>query len=274
MPWYVGSSGNSLWYEERGVGRPVVFVHGWCMSSAVWGMQLEGLSGSCRVIAVDLRGHGQSPLPADGFCSAGCVADLTGLFETLDIRRALLAGWSLGSMIVLEAFPHLRDRLSGLVLIGATPRFTQCPEFPHGLPQVEVEGMAGKLRRSMRRALEGFTGRMFAAGERDEAECSAEAQALLSCLPLPVPAVALQALAVLAGTDLRDRLPLIDLPTLIVNGDSDVICLPQASDFLAQQIRTSQQVVFAGCGHAPFLTRSSRFNRCIEEFIGMVSGVH
>ena len=50
---------------------------------------------------------------------------------------------------------------------------------------------------------------------------------------------------------------MVDLPTLVLNGDGDRICLPQASDFLAQQIRRSQHVVFAGCGHAPFSRRAA-----------------
>jgi pimeloyl-[acyl-carrier protein] methyl ester esterase len=271
MPWYTGSGGQRLWYEERGTGRPLVLLHGWCMSSAVWKDQLEGLSGMCRVIAVDLRGHGQSPVPEDGFSAAGCRADLAGLFAALDLRCALLAGWSLGSMVALDAFPDIRDRLSGLVLVAATPRFTTCDGYPHGLSPREVDGMSEKLGRSMRRALEGFTGLMFTAGERDDRTVFAGVQELLSGLPLPEPAVARQGLAMLAGTDLRGRLPMVDLPTMVLNGDSDRICLPQASDFLARQISSSQHVVFAGCGHAPFLTQVSRFNRCIGEFIGMVN---
>ena len=112
----------------------------------------------------------------------------------------LLAGWSLGSMIVLESFPAIRERLSGLVLVAATPRFTQCDGFPHGLSPTEVAGMSEKLRRSMRRALEGFTGLMFTAGEREDQPGFAALQSMLSGVPLPDPAVAQQGLAMLAGS--------------------------------------------------------------------------
>jgi pimeloyl-[acyl-carrier protein] methyl ester esterase len=90
-------------------------------------------------------------------------------------------------------------------------------------------------------------------------------------VPIPAADAALQALEVLIETDLRDRLALIDRPTLIMNGDCDVICLPQASELLARRITAARQIVFAGCGHAPFLTQSARFNACLEEFRGMVS---
>ena len=67
MAWYAGDSGDRLWYEDHGAGTPIVFIHGWCMSSAVWRLQLEGLSDTFRVITIDLPGHGKSLPPAGGF---------------------------------------------------------------------------------------------------------------------------------------------------------------------------------------------------------------
>jgi len=272
MPWYAGDAGGRLWYEERGAGTPVVFIHGWCMSSAVWRLQREGLSHAFRVIAVDLPGHGTSPPPAGGFHVKCCAAGVAGLCESLDLHEVLLVGWSLGSLIALEVSLLLRERLSGLVLTAGTPRFMQGDGFPYGLSSVEVEGMARKVQRSLRRALDGFSARMFAPGELDDPALAVMVQELLSALPVPAVDAAIQALDALVETDQRERLALIDLPTLILNGDSDVICLPQASAFLAERIPSARQVVFAGCGHAPFLTQSRRFNACLEEFGGMVSG--
>jgi pimeloyl-ACP methyl ester esterase len=272
MAWYAADSGGRLWYEECGAGTPIVFVHGWCMSSAVWRLQREGLSDTFRVITVDLPGHGKSTTPVGGFCAKECAAELAGLFESLGLYKAVLAGWSLGSLIALESVAGLRGRLSGLVLIAGTPRFTQGDGFFCGLTRFEVDGMTRKVQRSLRRALDGFTTRMFAAGELDDPPLATMVQELLSAVPMPSVDVALQALGALVETDLRDRLALTDLPTLLMNGDCDVICLPQASEYMAQRIPSARQVVFAGCGHAPFLTHSARFNACLEEFRGMVSG--
>lgn len=272
MAWYAGDSGSRLWYEDRGTGTPIVFIHGWCMSSAVWRLQRYGLSDSFRFITIDLQGHGKSPPHAGGFHIKGCAGDIAGLFEFLDLHNALLVGWSLGSLIALESCVLLRERLSGLVLTAGTPRFTQGDGFPYGLSRIEVDGMTRKVQRSLRRALEGFNARMFASGELDDPSLAAMVQELLSTVPMPTADVALQALDALVETDQRDRLALIDLPTLIMSGDRDVICLPQASAFLAQQIPSARQMVFAGCGHAPFLTQSTRFNACLEDFRGVVSG--
>jgi pimeloyl-ACP methyl ester esterase len=272
MAWYTADSGGRLWYEECGAGTPIVFIHGWCMSSAVWRLQREGLSDSFRVITIDLPGHGKSTMPAGGFCIKGCVLELAGLFESLDLNKVILAGWSLGSMIALESVAALKNRLSGLVLIAGTPCFTQGDGFSHGLSRFEVDGMTRKVQRSLPRALEGFTARMFAAGELDDPSLATLVHKVVSTVPMPTVDAALQALDALVETDLCDRLALIYLPTLLVNGDCDVICLPQASEFMAQRIPSARQVVFAGCGHAPFLTHSTRFNECLEDFRGMVSG--
>lgn len=270
MAWYAADSGARLWYEDRGAGTPIIFIHGWCMSSAVWRLQSEGLLDTFRVITIDLPGHGRSSLGYGGFQIKGCAGDIAGLFQSLNLQYALLAGWSLGSLIALESFMLLRDRLSGLVLIGGTPRFTQGGGFPYGLSRIEVDGMIRKVQRSLPRALEGFTARMFASGELDTPSLAATVRELLSSVPLPTTDAALQALEALLESDLRDRLDLIDLPTLIMNGDRDVICLPQASGFLAQGISGAQRIEFAGCGHAPFLTESARFNACLDEFRGKV----
>jgi pimeloyl-ACP methyl ester esterase len=272
MAWYAGESGRGLWYEEHGAGTPIVFIHGWCMSSAVWRLQRDGLSDSFRVITIDLPGHGTSPAHAGGFHIKACAGDIAGLCESLHLHNALLVGWSLGSLVALESCVLLRERLSGLVLTAGTPRFMQGDGFPYGLTRIEVAGMTRKVQRGLRRALDGFTARMFAPGELDDPSLAVMVRELLSAVPMPTDDVAIQALEALIETDLRDRLALINLPTLIMSGDRDVICLPQASAFLAQRIPSARQMVFSGCGHAPFLTQSTRFNACLEDFRGMVSG--
>jgi len=266
MPWFENAAGHRLWYEEYGAGTPVVFIHGWCMSSAVWELQREGLSGSSRVIMLDLPGHGNSPPESDSFHMSGCATDIAGLLEYLDLHDVILAGWSLGAFIAIEAFQLCKERLSGLVLISGTPRFVQSDDFPYGLMRVEADGMANKVRRSLQRALKGFVARMFAAGELR----SDRVNEILSSIQAPTTEVALSALAALVEADMRGRLASISCPTLVMYGDADVICLPKASEFMARLIPMSLPVMFSGCGHVPFITQSRKFNACLEEFMGRV----
>lgn len=264
---------GGLWYHEQGQGTPLVLLHGWCMSSAVWKRQLEGLdNGVFRIVTVDLPGHGASSPLSGGFSMPGCVDGLADLFELLDLKGALLAGWSLGAMIAAESLARLRDRVSGVVLIGATPRFTRSDGFPYGLSRIETEGMAAKVRRNIRRALDGFTARMFTSQELRDQVQSTWIRELLASIPVPETEVALQALQALVDADQRQTLPLINIPALIMNGDQDVICLPEASEYIATLIADSDHVVFPDCGHAPFLTSPARFNGCLTTFAEQIRG--
>lgn len=268
MPWFDGNADSRLWYEEHGTGTPIVLIHGWCMSSAVWEYQREGLSDSFRVITLDLPGHGESAPHTDNGYVSRCASDVAALMGHLGVCDAIIAGWSLGALVAIEAYLLCQSRFSGLVLISGTPRFVRSPDFPFGLSQAEADGMAKKVGRSIRRAREGFLTRMFAAGE----DGGAHARRLLSAIPVPSTDVALQALEALAMADMRDCLSAIDIPTLILHGDCDAICLPEASKFMVRQIPKSRLVVFTGCGHVPFLTQSKRFNECLEEFLGTLVG--
>ncbi|HEX9079943.1 MAG TPA: alpha/beta fold hydrolase [Desulfuromonadaceae bacterium] len=265
MPWYE-SGNNRLWYEEHGTGPALVLLHGWCMSSAVWRLQFEELSVRYRIIAPDLAGHGKSGACGGNHGFDRFAADIVALFRHLELREALLGGWSMGAQVVLDACGRLREQVAGLVLISATPRFTVAEDFPWGLSPVEAKGMAVKLRRNAPRALEGFTARMFAPGEPEVPDLAARIRELLDGIPVPATDVALQSLESLAEADMRPLLFGIDLPTLIINGDRDVICLPGASEYLARQMPLSSRVVMNDCGHAPFLTRSREFAACIDDF--------
>lgn len=266
MPWYLNRRGEQLWYEERGAGCPVVLVHGWCMSSDVWKYQFDELSSSMRLIAPDLRGHGRSRGVSGGLNFESFAADLVDLCDKLDLSRVILVGWSMGAQIALQSSARLSDRLSGMVLVSATPRFTASYDFPHALASNEANGMRLKVQRNAQRALEGFYSRLFAEGELENCSCGAEIKKLLSTIPAPETGAMLEALDALALADMRELLAAITIPTLIMNGAQDRICLPQASHYLKEHIPGAGQIVFHDCGHAPFLTQSHQFDDGINKF--------
>ena len=266
MPWFDNSTGGRLWYEEHGEGVPIVLLHGWCMSSAVWGRQIELLGRSFRVVAPDLRGHGQSSGQFDGYGFAGLTADLSDLFRCLDLQGALLAGWSMGGEVALQALPLLAGRLAGVALLSTTPCFTANSSFPHGLSRIEADGMALKVRRNIARAVDGFRGLMFAEGEIADPVLVDEVARILASVALPEADAALGSLQALAETDLRPQLAAVRMPALVAWGDQDRICLPGAAEYLHSHIAASQGARFDGCGHAPFLTRPERFAAVLADF--------
>lgn len=270
MPWFKNRSGEELWYEDLGSGPALIFLHGWCMSSAVWQLQFQGLSASFRLIAPDLRGHGGSRYVPGPFRFEHFSADLTELVQSLDLKNVVLIGWSMGAQIALQAYHDLIGRLAGLVLVSATPCFTIKADYQFGLTSNEANGMRLKVQRTIGRALSGFHARMFADGEFETVEMSDQIAGLLASVVPPETPAAIGALDSLIAADLRPLLAKIGIDTLILNGDRDQICLPQASDYLTENLVSARRSVFPGCGHAPFLTRTEQFNREITLYAGSV----
>jgi pimeloyl-[acyl-carrier protein] methyl ester esterase len=242
-----------------------VLVHGWSLSHRVFAPQLSGLAGAFRMIAPDLRGHGESSAPA-GRCTLDDFAeDLVAVFAALDVKDALLAGWSWGAEIALAALPSLRDRVSGLALLSATPRFTATEGWPHGLPESRVRALRARLARAPDDARRAFFDGMFADGEVAEPERARLAAEQLAATPDM--AAARATLDALAAADLRDRVAAArELPVLLVHGERDGICLPAASAWLHAQLPRSRREELAGAGHAPQLSRPAEVSALLAGF--------
>jgi pimeloyl-[acyl-carrier protein] methyl ester esterase len=253
MPFFETPSGARLHHLDRGSGRPIVLVHGWSLSSRAFLPLLDPLAREHRVVAPDLRGHGASAPGA--FHLSDLAADVAALLDHLDLRGALLVGWSLGAQVALEALPAAGPRVSALALLSGTPRFTQGAGWPHGLPPRSVDGLAAKVRRRGDKALSEFFHGMFAEGELPEDARAALEAEVRGGAPAPCQEALLAGLAVLAEADTRERLGAVSVPTLLVHGAADATCLPAAAEHMARAIPGASLELWPGLGHAPHLSR-------------------
>lgn len=265
MPWLEHEQGKRLWYEDQGNGRPLILIHGWSMSSAVWKFQLKELASLFRVIAPDLPGHGKSDAIHDGFTLAGACNTVISLCEALNLEQCILCGWSLGGFVALQSIASIRGRLAGLVLTGATPRFTVSDDWTSGLSARDVESLGILYRRSPQKARDHFIAGMFCNRERDPVGISGKLPDSMDEIPLPQISIALQGLNILLQADVRAMLPTIDIPTLVMYGSADSICIPEASRYLREKL-CGMESIFEGCGHAPFLTQPAVWNSRLEQF--------
>ncbi|HBA87559.1 MAG TPA: O-methylpimelyl-ACP methylesterase [Geobacter sp.] len=268
MPLIETPSGVNLHYLESGSGRPVVFVHGWAMSSRVWRFQQQ-LEGSSRLIFLDQRGHGQSS-PTATYSVQDYADDLGSFFERLELTDAVLVGWSMGVQVALQAFPLLKERLGGLVFVGGTPRFTTADGYPHGKPTLEVKGMGVRLKRDRQKTMGDFFRGMFAEGELEKARYQRIVHEIVMAGRSPDPEAVRQSLNILSTADQREMLPTVDRPVLLVHGDLDTICPASASAYMAERLPRATLEIMQGMGHAPFMSHPDRFNEVLRGFLGRV----
>ncbi|HEX9308246.1 MAG TPA: alpha/beta fold hydrolase [Anaeromyxobacter sp.] len=259
-----GPQAAALHHEDVGAGPPVVLVHGWSLSSAVFDEEAAALARLHRVVAPDLRGHGRSG--GGSFVLADLARDLAALLDRLGLEGAVLAGWSLGAQVALAALPLVRSRLRALVLVSGTPRFTAGEGWTDGLSAKSVEVLAHRVRRDPARALGRFFDGMFAEGELGEAGLR-RAAALRARIPFPGPAAAQAGLDVLAREDLRAALSRVDLPTLVLHGEADPICPVGAARAIAGAVPNARLEIVAGAGHAPFLSRPGTLARALASVV-------
>lgn len=271
MPFLCTEPGVTLHWEEAGAGRPLVFLHGWSMSSRAFAWQAEALARSHRVVRYDLRGHGLSRCDVRDGAGAHAIEaharDLAALLARLEVERAVLVAWSMGSQVALEALPAIQDRLCALVLLSATPRFTAGADWPHGQPAASVRALAARLAVRPERSLQRWFDGLFVSGEVGEEQRAEIARRVLADAPRVSLDAAQGGLEALLASDQRSRLEQVRVPALLVHGELDPVCFPAASAYAEARIARARRCVMPGAGHAPHLSRPSIVNELVAGFL-------
>ncbi|MEU5257476.1 alpha/beta hydrolase [Amycolatopsis sp. NPDC021455] len=261
-----GHGGVRLGLRVEGAAntRPIVFVHGWAQSSGCWAAQLAdpALTERFRLVAMDLRGHGASDVPASGYDDPHVWAD--DLAAVLDFAGpdAVVVAWSYGGLVLVDHIRvHGTARLSGLVLVGA---ITEIGRERSG-------GRVGPLMREHMRAMlsddpdiavPAFTA--FTRGMAAGPVPGAQAQAMLGASLSVPPAVR----AALFRRDIgsEDVLVRIDKPALVVHGTADRVIEPSAAEHALGKIPGARARWVVDGGHAPFAESAAEFDAVLRQF--------
>lgn len=118
MP-YFKNQGAQLYYEERGQGKPLIFLHGASLDLHQWKRQIEHFSSSYRVIALDARGHGKSSLPAGKVSPDVFWQDVVAMMDFLCIPKAIICGLSMGGHVAIQVAINAGEQVERIILIGA-----------------------------------------------------------------------------------------------------------------------------------------------------------
>ena len=262
-----------LYYEDHGSGSPVVLIHGWPLSGRSWENQVPALvDAGHRVITYDRRGFGDSSQPWDGYDYDTFAADLDALLNHLDVRDATLVGFSMGGgEVVRYISKYGTGRVAKAVLAAAVPPYLyKSEDNPEGgLDDATIQQFQDGVRGDRIAFLDGFTTNFFTAGDRSdlvsepfrlynrEIAAFASSKGTLDCI------------TAFGRTDFREDLGKIDVPTLIIHGDSDAIVPFEVSGKRSHEaIPGSLLVLIEGGPHGLNATHAEQFNRALLDFVG------
>jgi pimeloyl-ACP methyl ester carboxylesterase len=256
--------GQQLFHVDKGVGRPVVFIHGWTLSSAIWKAQTEFVAAhGMRAIAYDRRGHGQSSKPETGYDYGTLTADLAALLEQLDLRDVVLVGHSMGGGEVVRYLArHGANRVSRAVLVApTTPYQLKTDDNPQGVERAVYDKMFSALQTDRRGYLAAGAPGLLG----DNAESTLIDWAMSIALQA-APQAQLACLHALTETDFRRDLGSVTVPTLILYGSADAPITPVNARRTQAGIAGSRLEIYEGAPHALFVTEEDRFNRDLLAF--------
>ncbi|HYA24135.1 MAG TPA: alpha/beta hydrolase [Terriglobales bacterium] len=271
MPTITTQDGTQIYYKDWGSGQPVVFSHGWPLSSDAWEDQMLFLaSRGYRCIAHDRRGHGRSSQPWNGNDMDTYADDLATLVEALDLKNAIHVGHSTGGGEVARYIGRYgTKRVAKAVLIGAVPPLMlRTAANPGGLPiEVFDENRANVLNdrsqffKDLSSPFYGANrpGAKVSQGLRD----SFWLQGMLCGIK-----AAYDCIQAFSETDFTEDLKKIDVPTLILHGDDDqVVPIADSALLSAKLVKGAILKVIPGAPHGMCSTHKNQINSDLLTFI-------
>ena len=249
----VTAGGRTVSYHRAGSGVPLVLLHGGWSDGREWRFQLDGLSADFDVIAWDAPGCGGSDDPPADASLATCADAVADLVDALGLDRPHLCGLSFGGGLAIAVYQRHPELVRSLVLASAYAG------WKGSLPAAEVRARLRRVRFEINRPpetwIDDYLAGFFAGA------VPPEVLHLVRSTMLDVrPAGTLPMLAAFAEADLREVLPTITVPTLLLYGTEDVRSPRAVADALHAAIPHSELVLLPGVGHVSNLEAPEAFN--------------
>jgi len=253
MPYFTTSDGTEIYYTEQGTGRPVLFSHGWPLSSDAWQVELKLLADAgYRAIAHDRRGHGRSSKTYTGNDMDTYAQDLAELVEALDLHDLVVIGHSTGGgEVVRYAARHGVGRVVKVVTVGAVPPVMLKSETnPEGTPIEAFDDIRTGVLTDASQFFQDLTEPFFGANRKGSSVSRGARDDFWRQGMLVNLAAAYDCVKAFSETDFTEDLKALDVPVFIAHGGDDQIVPIDASALkTAELVKDGTLKVYPGAPH-------------------------
>lgn len=260
---HIKTSNLAFTYNDEGPAEApvIIFIHGFPFNKSMWSIQMEALKASHRVIAYDIRGHGNTKSEKIDFSIDLFAEDLINLMDTLKFDKVVLCGLSMGGYIALSAVEKYPQRFDGLVLCD-----TQCiadtPEAKEKrmktIESIKSKGIENYADESIKNffASESYSTKQKEIAAIREMIVNTSEESLCNTL-----------IALSKRYETCSNLENIKMPVLIMVGKEDKITPPEASQFMHEKIKGSTISIIENAGHLTNLENPIEFNHQLKKFM-------
>jgi non-heme chloroperoxidase len=271
MSTITAADGTVINYKDWGSGQPIVFSHGWPLSSDAWaGQMLFFMRKGFRVIAHDRRGFGRSAQTPTGNDMDTYADDLAVLMDQLDLTNAVLVGHSTGGGEISRYIGrHGTKRLRQAVLISAVPPvMVQSEANPEGLPIEVFDGLRASIVKDASQFYKDFAA-LFYGANRVAAKVSQGLLDQIWLLSMQAGAKnVFECIEAFSETDFTEDLKKFDVPTLLLHGEDDqIVPVDDSARKAVKLIRNAEAIYYPAAPHGLPATQIDHVNADILGFI-------
>jgi len=249
-------------YAEAGSGTPLLFIHGFPLSKAIWLPQLEALNTSFQIITPDLRGHGDSESVPGPYSMQMLAGDLNALLDNLGINQpVVICGHSMGGYLTFEFFRQYPQRVAGIILTA-----TRAADDPPEGKTNRDNAAQNVMQDGITPIVEGMLPKIVSPASFDKnPELVESVKAIMMGASVEGTVGALMAMK--ERPDSTPTLEEIKVPSLVIHGRGDQIIPLAEAEQMAGSIQDCEFVIFDNAGHLPSLEDPQLFNNVVRDFM-------
>lgn len=271
MSYVTTQDGTKLFYTDQGSGKPVVLIHGWPLSSGMWGRQIPGLvDAGLRVVAYDRRGFGQSDKPESGYDYDTFAADLKAVIDELGLKDVAIVGFSMGGGEVARYLGRYgADNIRKAALLGAvTPFLLKTDDHPDGADRSVFEGMIEGIQKDRESFHKDFAESFYGTDKQPGKVPDSVLHWHVSESMRASEKATIECVKAFGFTDFRDDMKSFTVPTLIVHGTEDAtVPIDITARQAVKQISDATLVEYEGEAHGFAASAPDRLTKDLTDFL-------